>query len=351
MPLAIKEDNSERIEQSENLSESLDREDEETIFQPSQVLRGKNFSRCWNQLYFKGTLRNGPDKTKVYCKLCSNNPKAPKYLHYSGSTTNLLSHHESHHKAEWNELHGITEDGNSLFLPMRTENSDSLAHESMKRNGWNKENKSHRNIVKLTLLDDFKLGEGEVMFEPEVVLNSPSSACWKFFYFKGTEEGGPQKAKVFCRLCSSAAKINKTGHKLGLKYGISFSGGTTNLNKHLEAHHPAEWQEEYLDYLSTEKQSAVLKEQSFKEKHSVNQKDEHDIADPLNEQTTTSLQELQQNLFETKGNLADMLNSMVTRLKDGSYKESYFNIDDTIEHKWIKQEVTSFTFILFFNYI
>ena len=75
--------------------------------------------------------------------------------------------------------------------------------------------------------------EADVMwFEPSVVLKDVKSNVWSFFRFKGTQEKGPNKAKVYCSLCVAKKKASAI---------VSYSWGTSNLSSHLKNHHPAEY--------------------------------------------------------------------------------------------------------------
>ena len=76
-----------------------DKDKSSKTFNPYVVL-GKTTSRtslCWNFFSFKGTEKDGPDKSRVFCNLC---PKE-KDIHgvaYKGSTSKMLSHmRNSHH--------------------------------------------------------------------------------------------------------------------------------------------------------------------------------------------------------------------------------------------------------------
>ena len=65
-------------------------------------------------------------------------------------------------------------------------------------------------------------------FNPNVVLGkTPISLCWNFFIFKGTEEEGPDKSRVYCSLYPKGI-----GNP-----GVPYSGATTNLNGHLRNNH------------------------------------------------------------------------------------------------------------------
>ena len=70
----------------------------EERFAPSTVVRKmKTSSVCWDFLYFKGSKSKGADKSKVFCKLCSNSTSLP----YNNSTSNLIDHMKRHHRVEY----------------------------------------------------------------------------------------------------------------------------------------------------------------------------------------------------------------------------------------------------------
>ena len=84
---------------------------------------------------------------------------------------------------------------------------------------------------------EIPFAEGETIFEASQVFKVHSSACWKFLFFKGSIKEGPDKSRVFCKLCST-----NSAHKERFSKGLSYNGQTTNLNHHLRSHHPAEFQ-------------------------------------------------------------------------------------------------------------
>ena len=68
-------------------------------------------------------------------------------------------------------------------------------------------------------------------FHPDKVLRSTNSHCWKFLLFKGTAESGPDKSRVFCKLCGKSWQRNKAG------------GSTTVYNFHLVNVHRDQYNE------------------------------------------------------------------------------------------------------------
>ena len=72
-------------------------------------------------------------------------------------------------------------------------------------------------------------------FEAKVVLKGKRSTVWEYFIFKGSKVKGPNKKKVFCKLCEKTVKKGK------MMMGISYSGGTTNLSNHVKIWHKSEY--------------------------------------------------------------------------------------------------------------
>ena len=74
-------------------------------------------------------------------------------------------------------------------------------------------------------------------FEAKSVLKGKRerSTVWKYFIFKGNKVKGPNKKKVFCKLCEKTVKKGK------MMMGISYTGGTTNLTNHLKIWHKSEY--------------------------------------------------------------------------------------------------------------
>ena len=79
--------------------------------------------------------------------------------------------------------------------------------------------------------DESDKQQAVLWFEPKAVLKDVKSNVWDFFKFKGTEDSGPKKDKVFCSLCLSAKK----------QAYVAYSGGASNLSNHMKKHHPAEF--------------------------------------------------------------------------------------------------------------
>ena len=72
-------------------------------------------------------------------------------------------------------------------------------------------------------------------FEATLVLKGKRSSVWEHFIFKGSKVKGPNKKKVFCKLCEKTVKKGK------MMMGISYTGGTTNLTNHLKIWHKSEY--------------------------------------------------------------------------------------------------------------
>ena len=68
-------------------------------FEPSVVLKDVK-SSVWEFFKFKGTKADGPNKSKVYCSLCTNAKKDPSVA-YSGGTSNLSTHLKNHHPDQY----------------------------------------------------------------------------------------------------------------------------------------------------------------------------------------------------------------------------------------------------------
>ena len=68
-------------------------------FEPSVVLKDVK-SSVWEFFKFKGTKAEGPNKSKVYCSLCTNAKKDPSVA-YSGGTSNLSTHLKNHHPDQY----------------------------------------------------------------------------------------------------------------------------------------------------------------------------------------------------------------------------------------------------------
>jgi hypothetical protein len=74
-------------------------------------------------------------------------------------------------------------------------------------------------------------------FQPKAVLENVKSVVWQFFIFRGAKGKGPDKNRVYCRLCPN----DKMSSKNKKQPGIPYSGGTSNLSAHLKFHHPKEF--------------------------------------------------------------------------------------------------------------
>ena len=77
--------------------------------------------------------------------------------------------------------------------------------------------------------------DSEEAFEANLVVKGNRSVVWEYFVFKGNKVEGPNKNKVFCKLCERTVKKGK------LVPGIAYCGGTTNLSNHLKIWHKSEF--------------------------------------------------------------------------------------------------------------
>ena len=108
------------MDNSEEFRGAMDADNLKT-FNRNEVLGGMKgpISLCWNFFFFKGTEEDGPEKSRVYCKLC---PKARSNhgVPYHGSTSGLISHlrtnHENQLKQAEIERKDAENDGNSSFV-------------------------------------------------------------------------------------------------------------------------------------------------------------------------------------------------------------------------------------------
>ena len=85
-----------------------DKDKSSKTFNPYVVL-GKTTSRtslCWNFFSFKGTEKDGPDKSRVYCNLCHNG------VAYNGSTSKMLFHMRNSHQDQMRQA-GIDKNAES----------------------------------------------------------------------------------------------------------------------------------------------------------------------------------------------------------------------------------------------
>ena len=96
-------DNNDNSELSQLIS---DDEDEERTYEPSKVLEQKPSSIVWTFFVFKGSKKNGLDKSQVFCSLCltasesdeSGKKKPVKPIKYQTTTSSMLYHLEKFHK-------------------------------------------------------------------------------------------------------------------------------------------------------------------------------------------------------------------------------------------------------------
>ena len=72
-------------------------------------------------------------------------------------------------------------------------------------------------------------------FEANLVIKGKRSVVWEYFNFKGSKQKGPNKKRVFCKICEKTVKKGK------MMMGISYTGGTTNLTNHLKVWHKSEY--------------------------------------------------------------------------------------------------------------
>ena len=90
------------------------------------------------------------------------------------------------------------------------------------------------------------VADGEIVFEPKDVLKNPNSPVWKILYFKGTLEGGPDKTRVYCKLCFN--DFESKGNLFSRENGLRYNGGVGNLTTHYKNGHPTEWSDEKNSY-------------------------------------------------------------------------------------------------------
>ena len=183
-------------------------------YNPNTVLKRYNHGLAWQFFSFKGTKEAGPDKSTVYCSLCS---IAIKYYHKNSSTTNLREHLKSVH---WEEFHAAKV----------KESYETIPNQAMFLEGSSTKNKESKNNLSDEDEEDEENREGEednvMTFTPALVLDkTPKSLCWNFFFFKCTEEDGPVRSRVYCNLCPMSQL---------------YSGSTTNLKSHLRIYHQNE---------------------------------------------------------------------------------------------------------------
>jgi hypothetical protein len=106
--------------------------------------------------------------------------------------------------------------------------------------------------------------EGKIDFEPQDVIKTRGSLVWKYFHFSGTTNLGADKKKVYCKLCE---RNKKKGKKMSQ---IPYSGGTTNLTKHLKIWHKSEFkkaEEEASKKTDANKNSSIKDYYGEKTKH------------------------------------------------------------------------------------
>ena len=82
--------------------------------------------------------------------------------------------------------------------------------------------------------DDANTNDVET-FEANFVIKGKRSVVWQYFIFKGSKLRGPNKKKVFCKLCVKTVKKGK------MMPGITYSGGTSNLSNHLKIWHNSDY--------------------------------------------------------------------------------------------------------------
>ena len=83
--------------------------------------------------------------------------------------------------------------------------------------------------------DDEANNNAKESFEANLVIKRKRSVVWEYFSFKGSEQKGPNKERVFCKICEKTVKKGK------MMMGILYCGGTTNMTNHLKVWHKSEF--------------------------------------------------------------------------------------------------------------
>ena len=193
----------------------------ETYFEPKEVLQATPKSIVWKFFKFAGSRYSGPEKNSVVCQLCFKlNGRKKKVPYSGGSTSNLKEHLNYHH---WY---------NDKWIKAKEKEEGDKVYESLVKRNQKPEKKIYSDSKgeENDPLNDEGSGNNEIYFEPELVLNKgQKSIVWKFFKFPGSTDSGPRRNCVVCQLCFNEWK--------GIKRTIAYSGGTTNLVDHLNNHH------------------------------------------------------------------------------------------------------------------
>ena len=86
-----------------------------------------------------------------------------------------------------------------------------------------------------TFSDDEANNNTTEAFKVNLVIKGKRSVVWEYFNFKGTKQKGPNKNRVYCKICEKTVKKGK------MMMGISYCGGTTNMTNHLKVWHKSEF--------------------------------------------------------------------------------------------------------------
>ena len=174
-------------------------------FPPDTVINKR--SLAWQFFTFQGTKEMGPDVSAVHCSLCSN-----KYKYNETSlTSNLIKHLKSLHREE---LHAakVKESRETVIKEIACTEDSNTDHEEVKK--------------KVVEEDEATEDKSVNTFNPTLVLDrNPKSLCWNFFFFKGTEEDGAVRSRVYCNICNMSQL---------------YSGSTTALTSHVRKKHQNE---------------------------------------------------------------------------------------------------------------
>ena len=197
LSLKVGDDTNEEVSFALNYG-TEDEMDKKVITFDHNSIKKKNTktSLVWKFFSFQGTQEMGPDRSKVFCNLCSHAQR------FSNTTSSLIHHLQSVH---WEEYHLAKQNKNreDSFVEEVHEKVSAVGEESV---------------------DNFKtFNRNEVLGK----LTGTISLCWNFFFFKGTDEAGPEKSRVYCNLCPKERS----------NQGVPYHGSTTSLIGHLRNNH------------------------------------------------------------------------------------------------------------------
>ena len=211
LPLKVKDDTNEEASFALDFAKE-DQTYEKVITFDHNSIKKKNTktSLVWKFFSFQGTQEMGPDRSRVFCSLCSHAPK------FSNTTTSLINHLQSFHWEEYN----------------------------LEKDNRNRENsfleEVHEKVSGAESVDNFKTFNRNEVLEK---LTGPISLCWNFFFFKGTEEDGPEKSRVYCNLCPRERS----------NQGVPYNGGSTSaLIGHLRNNHENQLKQAEIERKNTE---------------------------------------------------------------------------------------------------